>query len=262
MLVVLPVTLSAQTEAWPQVSRSLDRMIWYSDDRPTTKAMVYFDLHDDNGVEGDGKAAGFWMLEFEVSNKQWLEFLDDTYYPPPHATADMEGLYAWHQIHAWRGRSYPPGMGGHPVFSISPSDAERFCEWRSRKTGFLHRLPLEREWEIASGGVDYPWGDGVSALKSVPIGRHMQVGPDPFYSFTHDVTPEGVKFLLGNVSEFVYADIDARSIVTRGSAYDTPTRQASMKYRRPVASIESKLRNAGFRYVIPVTADGRLTEYP
>jgi sulfatase modifying factor 1 len=50
-----------------------------------------------------------------------------------------------------------------PVVGVSWFEAVAFCEWLSRDTGLLHRLPTEAEWEKAArGGLEgarFPWGD-------------------------------------------------------------------------------------------------------
>jgi hypothetical protein len=39
----------------------------------------------------------------------------------------------------------------HPVMKVSWEDAQKFCEWLSKKEGKTYRLPTDEEWSIAVG---------------------------------------------------------------------------------------------------------------
>jgi len=46
----------------------------------------------------------------------------------------------------------------HPVTRVSWEDAQKFCEWLSKKEGKSYRLPADREWSYAVGiGRDEKW---------------------------------------------------------------------------------------------------------
>ena len=66
----------------------------------------------------------------------------------------------------------------HPVTRVSWEDAQKFCEWLSKKEGRTYRLPTDQEWSYAVGigreekwtkdttpatvfrnQTDFPWGD-------------------------------------------------------------------------------------------------------
>ncbi|MBX7247278.1 MAG: formylglycine-generating enzyme family protein [Candidatus Sumerlaeaceae bacterium] len=201
---------------------------------------------------------GFYIHSFEVCNKQWLEFIDYTGHSPPLCDVDLEDSYAYSQIFAWRGRSYAPGTGGLPVVFISVKDAEEFCAWRTRMTGVLHRLPTEDEWKVAAIALDgrkYPWGDRIDGFVRLANGRHIQVGPDPYYAQTDDVTCSGIKYMLGNVEEFTSTIRNGTRIIC-GSAYDVPVERAWLLKTTPAVPDVGGVYNVGFRYVIPLDDKG------
>jgi formylglycine-generating enzyme required for sulfatase activity len=240
-ILLVPGFCIAQTQAWPQQSRWLDSNIWFSDDRLTTHSLV---------IIGTDSGCSFGMLEHEVCNKQWLEFLDDTGHLPPISDFDMEDSHAYHQRHAWHGRVYPPGGGGLPIVFISIEEAEEFCHWLTNKSGYIHRLPTNEEWTLAAGPFKYPWGESLNRLRSVPVGRSFESGTEPFYAATDDITPDGLKFMLGNVREFVSTK-EGNLVVLRGSGFhSSPSTSSLQKKTKAVEGLRSY--DVGFRYVVPL----------
>ena len=84
------------------------------------------------------------------------------------------------------------GGGKQPVINVSWDVAVAYCEWLSKKTGKIYRLPTEAEWEYAarSGGKDEKWSgtsteaelgeyaryDKNSGGKSHPVGKKKANG--------------------------------------------------------------------------------------
>ncbi|MBI2511126.1 MAG: formylglycine-generating enzyme family protein [Opitutae bacterium] len=92
------------------------------------------------------KLDAFAIGRFEVTNAEWLEFVDATGRPPPPH---------------WPYGMPPIGTMGLPVTFVTWQDAQDFCAWRSAATGWNFTLPTEAQWEHAARGTRgaaFPWG--------------------------------------------------------------------------------------------------------
>lgn len=94
---------------------------------------------------------GFWIGRTEVTWDEYLLYCD----------FDERGL-AGPGVDAVSKPSRPLdvspydrdwGVGQRPAVGMSKNAAERYCEWLSLNTGRTYRLPDEREWVLACGGV-------------------------------------------------------------------------------------------------------------
>lgn len=97
------------------------------------------------------------------------------------------------------------GQQDEPVISISQKGANAFCEWLTRHTGRVHRLPTEREWEYAArAGSSAAWSTGKRAsslpaqawFKANSGGRTRPVGGGEANAF-------GLYDVHGNAAEWV-----------------------------------------------------------
>lgn len=128
---------------------------------------------------------GYWIDTYEVTNSNYLKFVDDTNHRSPDHWPDGE---------------FSPGQEDHPVLAVTWYDAQQYCEWQGGK-----RLPTEAEWEKASRGVDgrrWPWGNsGIEGwANTVEAGENFT---KPIGSFPKDVSPYGVWDMAGNAQEWV-----------------------------------------------------------
>lgn len=94
----------------------------------------------------------FCLGRFEVTNAEYRAFL---------AATNHRGVPRY-----WKGGTFPEGKANHPVLFVSLNDAEAYCAWVSKETGWRVVIPSAEQWEKAARaakGGRYPWGDDKGA---------------------------------------------------------------------------------------------------
>lgn len=135
----------------------------------------------------------------EVTNREYREFIE--------AAKHREPIF-WKEVNNW-----DSAWDDLPVVGISYHDARAYAEWKGL------RLLTHSEWEFAARGVEgmlYPWGNqrGENMLGNT-LGSRQAVSESQEKSFQEylenvvsgtehrgDITPQGVRHMLGNVSEW------------------------------------------------------------
>ncbi|MEZ6017765.1 MAG: SUMF1/EgtB/PvdO family nonheme iron enzyme [Planctomycetota bacterium] len=181
----------------------------------------------------------FWMGVYEVTNAEYLTFVEATGHQAPlhwanekalaQAAADFakgeqekfdaakqegrryekrgwaagDGLTPRDRWWAenWREAGYaiPEGQERFPVVMVAYADAVAYCEWAGL------RLPTEFEFQRAArkdSKSAYPWGDDWEDGKYCVSNEMRRSKPYPVGSFAAGVSPFGIHDLAGNVWEW------------------------------------------------------------
>jgi formylglycine-generating enzyme required for sulfatase activity len=118
----------------------------------------------------------FHMAASPVTRGQFAAFVKDTNYKTEAETDGRGGLGYNALTHRFEGMDLrytwrDPGWSqtdDHPVVNVTWNDAQKFCEWLSKKEGRTYELPTEAEWEYAcrAGTTTRYWcGDKDDSLK-------------------------------------------------------------------------------------------------
>ncbi len=130
--------------------------------------------------------SGFHMDRYEVTNAQFRAFIDASAYRP----ADAHNF-----LRHWGG-GFPDTLADHPVTWVSLEDARAYAVWAGK------RLPSDIEWQYAAQGGDsrlWPWGDQFDAAAC----NSDTSGTTPVDAYPANVSPFGVRDLVGNVWEWI-----------------------------------------------------------
>jgi iron(II)-dependent oxidoreductase len=117
-------TSDVQIDAWLKEHPG-DKREWFKDEQPQCRVRL----------------PGYWMGRTEVTNAQYLRFVQATGHRAPYH---------------WKGGQVPSGLDSLPVVQVNWQDARAYCEWAGG------RLPTELEWEKAARGGNgriFPWGN-------------------------------------------------------------------------------------------------------
>jgi formylglycine-generating enzyme required for sulfatase activity len=121
----------------------------------------------------------------------------------------------------------PPDRGygheGYAAISVAYQNAQKFCEWLSKKSGRTYRLPTEAEWEHAARAgttTKYFFGDDPAKLTDFAwFNANSENKPHPVG--TKKPNPWGLHDILGNVQEWVVGK-DGKPTTKGGSYRDGP----------------------------------------
>ncbi len=122
----------------------------------------------------------FYMGAYEVTVKEFRDFVDDTKYKTDAEKGDGGMIFSnkenrWVPQKNMKWDSVPWKIADNqPVVFVSWNDAQAFCKWLSRKEKRHYRLPTEAEWEMSCRGgavwARYSWGNKLPGDRDTNFG--------------------------------------------------------------------------------------------
>jgi len=150
------------------------------------------------------------------------------------------------------------GLEEVPVVGLRPEDARAYATWRGKQSGAHVRLPTEAEWALAAGaslGEDLANGARGERTEAAFVAPLREAG-----AHVQDVSPYGVRGLLGNAREMVTTAIDDLpdgAVLVKGAGVGDDPDQGAIYIRR-VLGLGERHMTTGFRCVqdIPAATSG------
>ncbi len=96
-----------------------------------------------------------------------------------------------------------------PVIDLRWQEAMAYCDWLSKKAGYLITLPTDAEWQRAAQGDDdrkYPWGNEWDSSRCNTSGNGIS-NTTPVTQYPQGASPYGVMDMAGNCFEWCSNDL-------------------------------------------------------
>jgi len=204
---------------------------------------------------GVGILDDFYIDKYEVTNKQYKEFMDSGGYRNreywKHEFIRDGRILTWGEAMAelvdqtgrqgpstWQAGDYPEGQGDYPVSGVSWYEAAAYAEF-SGKT-----LPTAHHWDMSAGGstplLRIPQLGGFAIF--APFSNFQGKGPAPVGS-NQGITAYGAYDLAGNVREWCWNETQKGRLITGGAWNDN----TYMFWRWSTATPFDRSSKNGFR---------------
>ena len=221
----------------------------------------------------------FVIEKFQVTNKDYLEFLNDLLATGREDDAmnmvirenkghsSEVGSIIYGRDKSGRFCIVPDSEGDiwgldWPIMMVTFTQAQAFVKWKSETTGRQYRLPTEVEWEKAARGVDgreFVWGNEFDAsyccMFTSHKGRRLPVGIN---TFPIDESVYGVRGMAGGQRDWTNSswrkswdsEPDENFNVIRGGCWFDPKPVTMTTFRTNYSPIKKDV-NTSFRLMRP-----------
>ncbi len=200
-----------------------------------------------------GVIPDFYIDKYEVTNKQFKEFLDAGGYQKQEywkqefikdghvlewgeAMVEFQDKTGRPGPASWQVGDYPEGQDDYPVTGISWYEAAAYAEFMGKS------LPTSYHWDIAAGlNIG---SNRVYPSRIIPLSNFNGTGPVSVGS-CHGLTVFGANDMAGNVREWIWNESDSGRMIKGGAWNDFDS-----SYSNPISidSFDRSLKN-GFRCV-------------
>jgi serine/threonine protein kinase len=200
----------------------------------------------------------FFMDKYEVTNKQYKEFVDAVgyrnrdFWKHPFVMDAQE--LTWEEAmnmfvdpsgqsgpSTWEAGDYPDGQGDYPVSGVSWYEAAAYAEYAGKS------LPTIAHWQVGKGSftpmLRYPQLGGFAILE--PFCNFQGKGPVPVGSLP-GLTPYGAYDMAGNVREWCWNESPQGRIIRGGAWGDNPYAFGNISQAPPM----DRSTQNGFRLVL------------
>ena len=209
--------------------------------------MVFVPGGNQTGVELND----FWIDQFEVTNREFKDFMDRGGYQNSQYWKQLAGDKAPSAIFqdrtgrpgpsTWELGTYPEGKDDYPVSGVSWFEAAAYCQANGKS------LPTVYHWRKAFGESFFQ--------EVLTLGNFNGKGPEPTGQLK-EVGPFGTYGMAGNVKEWVWNSFEARRYIL-GGAWNEPIYMAVEDDARPPLD---RAETNGFR-CIKETKPSQATAY-
>ncbi|MCU7809784.1 MAG: SUMF1/EgtB/PvdO family nonheme iron enzyme, partial [Candidatus Thiodiazotropha sp. (ex Notomyrtea botanica)] len=134
-----------------------------------------------------------------------------------------------------------------PAVNVNLNDAEKYCEWLTKKTGTKYRLPTELEWMTAASGSEKGFANS-GCREPVANCANRFGGPTVAGAFGHTQSNIGCRDMLGNVWEWCSDSLGKGTglRIMKGGSYSCSVSTLSIAGRKTAVRTH-RASNVGFR---------------